>query len=104
MPGEPAQPGQVVLERPGSRTQRPTLYRVVLLNDDYTTMAFVVRVLEEVFMKGPAEAHGLMMRIHTDGKATCGTYTFEVAETKVDTTRRLAARAGYPLQAIIEEG
>ena len=104
MPREPAQPDEAVLERPDSRTQRPTLYHVVLLNDDYTTMAFVVRILEEVFMKGPAEAHGLMMRIHTEGKAACGTYTYEVAETKVDTTRELAAQAGYPLQAIIEEG
>ena len=103
MPREPAQPDEAVLERPDSRTQRPTLYHVVLLNDDYTTMAFVVRILEEVFMKGPAEAHGLMMRIHTEGKAACGTYTYEVAETKVGKVHDLARSEGFPLRCTLEQ-
>ena len=80
------------------------MYRVVLLNDDYTTMEFVVNVLEGVFQKGPAEAFRLMMQVHTKGQAECGTYTHEVAETKVDTVRDMAQREGFPLQAAIEEG
>ena len=80
------------------------MYRVVMLNDDYTTMEFVVSVLEGVFQKSPAEAFRLMMQVHTQGRAVCGTYTYEVAETKVDAVRNLAARAGFPLQASIEEG
>ena len=80
------------------------MYRVVLLNDDYTTMEFVVSVLEGVFQKGPAEAFRLMMQVHTKGQAACGTYTHEVAETKVDTVRDMAQREGFPLQAAIEEG
>ena len=80
------------------------MYRVVLLNDDYTTMEFVVSVFEGVFQKGPAEAFRLMMQVHTKGQAACGTYTHEVAETKVDTVRDMAQREGFPLQAAIEEG
>ena len=96
------QPGGAVVERTRRETVTPKLYRVLLLNDDYTTMEFVVAVLEEVFRKTPAEAFRLMMQIHTEGRAVCGVYTYEVAETKVDTVRRLAERGGYPLQAAIE--
>ena len=76
---------------------------MVLLNDDYTTMEFVVSILEGVFQKGPAEAYRLMMQIHTQGRAVCGTYTYEVAETKVGNVRDLATQEGFPLQASIEE-
>ena len=69
---------------------------MLLINDDYTTMEFVVSVLEGVFQKSPAEAFRLMMRVHTEGQAACGTYTYEVAETKVATVRDLAASRGFP--------
>ena len=93
-----------VLERNEHKTKTPKMCRVVLLNDDYTTMEFVVSVLEGVFQKGPAEAFRLMMQVHNEGQATCGTYTYEVAETKVDTIRELARQEGFPLQANILEG
>lgn len=104
MTGEPAKPGDAVLEKRQPKTKTPKMYRVLLLNDDYSTMEFVVGVLEGIFQKSPAEAFRLMMQVHTQGQATCGTYTFEVAETKVDTVRDMAQREGFPLQARIEEG
>ena len=97
-------PEGAVRERSGEKVRTPKLYRVVLLNDDYTTMEFVVAVLEEVFRKSPAEAYRLMMQIHSQGRAVCGAYTYEVAETKVGAVRELAAQAGFPLQASLEEG
>lgn len=97
-------PEGAVRERSGEKVRTPRLYRVVLLNDDYTTMEFVVAVLEEVFRKSPAEAYRLMMQIHSQGRAVCGAYTYEVAETKVGAVRELAAQAGFPLQASLEEG
>ena len=99
-----AKPDDAVLERTQHRTKTPRSYRVVLLNDDYTTMEFVLSVLEGMFQKSPAEAFRLMMQVHTQGQATCGTYTYEVAETKVDTVQEMARLEGFPLQATIEEG
>ena len=84
--------------------QEPTLYKVVLLNDDYTTMDFVLRVLETVFQKAPAEAYRVMMQVHLNGRGLAGMYPWEVAETKVETVRTLARDAGYPLRAALEEG
>ena len=78
------------------------MFRVVLLNDDYTTMEFVVSVLESVFQKSPAESYRLMMQVHTQGRAVCGTYTYEIAETKVGSVRDLATREGFPLQAAVQ--
>ena len=103
MPSDPIRPGGAVLEQREQKTQTPKMYRVLLLNDDYTTMEFVVSVLEGVFQKSPAEAFRLMMHVHTQGRAVCGTYTYEVAETKVGTVRELAEQEGFPLQASIEE-
>lgn len=94
--------GHGVLDETRQKTREPTRYHVTLLNDDYTTMEFVVAVIEEVFRKTPAEAFRLMMQVHTQGRAVCGAYTYEVAETKVDTVRQLAERGGFPLQAAIE--
>ena len=87
------QTGDEVLERADDKTVTPKMYRVLLLNDDYTTMDFVVSILEDVFQKTPAEAFRLMMQVHTQGEATCGTYTHEVAETKVETVREMAQQA-----------
>jgi len=97
------QPGGAVLERRKEKPETPKLYRVILHNDDYTTMDFVVGVLETVFQKAPAEAYRLMMQVHTQGRAVCGSYTYEVAETKVATVREMAVREGFPLQASLEE-
>lgn len=95
--------GERVLERQKDQLKEPTLYKVILLNDDYTTMDFVVTVLETVFHKTPAEAYRIMMHVHTQGKGLCGVYPFEVAETKVDIVHDLARQNGFPLRASLEE-
>jgi ATP-dependent Clp protease adaptor protein ClpS len=96
------QTGEEVLERTRHETKKPDLYKVLLLNDDYTTMDFVVEVLETVFHKSPAEAYRIMMAVHTQGKGLCGVYPFEVAETKVETVVDLARDNGFPLRAAME--
>ena len=95
-------PGEKVQERVRVKKQEPELYKVVLLNDDYTTMEFVVNVLESVFEKSPAEAFQIMMHVHTNGRGIAGVYPWEVAETKVETVSGLAREAGFPLKAITE--
>lgn len=97
------QTGDAVKERPEVRKEEPTLYKVVLLNDDYTTMEFVIQVLEGVFQKSPAEAYRIMMHVHLNGRGIAGVYPFEIAETKVETVTSLARRAEFPLRATIEE-
>ena len=92
-----------VKERPDIKKQDPTLYKVVLLNDDYTPMDFVVHVLESLFQKSPAEAFRIMMQVHLNGRGIAGVYPWEVAETKADKVASLANEAGYPLRATIEE-
>jgi ATP-dependent Clp protease adaptor protein ClpS len=92
-----------VKERADTKTQDPALFKVVLLNDDYTTMDFVMHVLEAVFQKSPAEAYRIMMHVHQNGRGIAGVYPWEVAETKADTVKSMAADAGYPLRATIEE-
>ncbi len=92
-----------VLDETRPKTRKPTLYKVILLNDDYTTMEFVVQILETVFHKSPTAAYRITMQVHTQGRGVCGAYSFEVAETKVAMTQDLAKRAGFPLQATLEE-
>ena len=92
-----------VLEKPAQRTQEPSAYRVILHNDDYTTMDFVVEVLEEIFNRSPAEAYGIMMKVHVEGRGIAGVYPHEIAETKVDRVLEAARAAGFPLQASLEE-
>lgn len=91
-----------VLERSKEETKKPDLYKVVLLNDDYTTMDFVVQVLESIFHKQPAEAFRIMMMVHTQGKGLCGVYPHEVAETKVQAVMESAREHGFPLRAAME--
>jgi ATP-dependent Clp protease adaptor protein ClpS len=91
-----------VLERTKQETKKPELYKVVLLNDDYTTMDFVVEVLETIFHKQPAEAFRIMMMVHTQGKGLCGVYPHEVAETKVEAVSEAARDHGFPLRAAME--
>ena len=95
--------GSAVKEREETKQQEPTQYRVVLLNDDYTTMAFVIEVLESVFQKGPAEAYKIMMHVHLNGRGIAGVYPWEVAETKAEAVQTLARGAGVPLKAVVEE-
>ena len=92
-----------VKERADVKKQDPTLYKVVLLNDDYTPMDFVVHVLESLFQKSPAEAFRIMMQVHVNGRGIAGVYPWEVAETKADKVAALANEAGHPLRATIEE-
>lgn len=84
-------------------TKEPPRYKVLLHNDDYTTMEFVVHVLESIFDKGPAEAYRVMMEVHMRGRGLCGAYPWEVAETKVATVHEEARAEGFPLRAGIEE-
>jgi ATP-dependent Clp protease adaptor protein ClpS len=102
MPREKPQTGDEVLERPKEKTKRPEMFKVVLLNDDYTTMEFVVLVLEQVFNKPSDEAHRIMLEVHVKGRGVCGSYTYEIAETKVSTVHEMARENGFPLRAMIE--
>ena len=102
MGGTERQTGDEVLERTRHDTKKPELFKVLLLNDDYTTMDFVVEVLENVFNKPPAEAYRIMMAVHTQGQGLCGVYPFEVAETKVAAVVELARSNGFPLRAAME--
>lgn len=103
MPESERKTGGEVLERPKPETRRPQLYRVVLHNDDYTTMQFVVEILESIFRKSPAEAHRIMMQVHRQGHGVCGAYPYEIAETKVAEVHDRARAQGFPLRASVEE-
>jgi ATP-dependent Clp protease adaptor protein ClpS len=82
--------------------EEPPMYKVMLLNDDYTTMEFVVEVLVYVFKKSPEEATRIMLNVHRIGVGVCGIYSYEVAETKVNTVDTLARENGFPLKCIME--
>jgi ATP-dependent Clp protease adaptor protein ClpS len=101
--GPQDQTGGAVKERSQEKTKEPQLYKVVLLNDDYSTMDFVILVLESVFQKSPAEAYRIMMQVHVNGRGIAGIYPWEIAETKVDVVATMAREAGYPLRATTEE-
>ena len=92
-----------LLERTRQETKKPELFKVLLLNDDYTTMDFVVHVLESVFQKSPAESYRIMMNVHVQGRGVAGIYPWEVADTKAEEVISLAREAGFPLQAVVEE-
>ena len=84
-------------------TRKPPMYRVVLLNDDYTTMDFVVHVLETVFNKSTAEATQIMLHVHKKGSGLAGVYTRDIAETKVAAVHEIAGRNQYPLRCRMEK-
>ena len=94
--------GAVVVERQTARTEPPRMYQVVLLNDDYTPMEFVVMVLQEYFKRDLETATQIMLKIHHDGRGVCGVYTKDVAATKVELVLAAARRGGHPLQCIME--
>lgn len=86
-----------------TKTQRPSLYKVLLLNDDYTPMEFVVYVLERFFNKSHEDAHRIMLHVHHKGVGICGVYTYEVAETKVAQVTEFARQNQHPLQCTMEK-
>ena len=92
----------LVLEAQRTRTRPPPLYKVLLLNDDYTPMEFVIVVIQEFFGRDRDTATQIMLKIHLDGKAVCGVYSKDVAATKVDQVMDAAAKAGHPLQCVSE--
>ena len=81
----------------------PTLYKVLLHNDDYTSMDFVIDILMNLFHKSLAQAEQIMIQVHKEGKGTCGIFTYEIAETKVHQVKELAKSSGFPLLATMEE-
>ncbi len=92
-----------VIERQTQKLKPPSMYQVVLLNDDYTPMEFVVVVLEEYFNKGREAAMQIMLKVHREGKGVCGVFARDVAATKVDLVMAYARQAGHPLQCVMEE-
>lgn len=95
--------GTATITKPKTRSKRPSLYRVLLLNDDYTPMEFVVLVLQDVFNKSREDAMRIMMHVHNHGVGECGIYPFEVAETKVTRVMDAARKNQHPLQCVMEK-
>lgn len=85
-----------------SKVKHPKMYRVLLLNDDYTTMDFVVAILESIFQKSPAEATQIMLQVHNRGSGVCGVYSKQIAEAKVNLVHQRAKADGYPLRCAME--
>jgi ATP-dependent Clp protease adaptor protein ClpS len=95
--------GTALITRTRQQTRRPNMYRVLLLNDDYTTQEFVVVVLRKFFNKSAEEATRIMLHVHNHGVGECGVYTYEVAETKVTQVMDFARKHQHPLQCIMEK-
>jgi ATP-dependent Clp protease adaptor protein ClpS len=95
------QTGVVIKTRP--KTKRPSMYKVLMLNDDYTPMEFVVHVLERFFGKSRDEATRIMLHVHQRGVGICGVYTYEIAESKVTQVMDLARQNQHPLQCTVEK-
>jgi ATP-dependent Clp protease adaptor protein ClpS len=99
----PPGPGTAVITKTTPQTKRPSLYRVLILNDDYTPMEFVVHVLERFFNKDHEAATRIMLHVHHHGIGECGIYTYEVAETKVTQVMDFARKHQHPLQCVMEK-
>jgi ATP-dependent Clp protease adaptor protein ClpS len=95
--------GTAIITRTKPKTKRPSLYRVLLLNDDYTPMEFVVHVVEKFFNKSQEDAYQIMMHVHQNGVGECGVFTYEVAETKVTQVMDFARKHQHPLQCVMEK-
>ncbi|MCW9033154.1 MAG: ATP-dependent Clp protease adapter ClpS [Rhodospirillales bacterium] len=93
--------GLAVKSKP--KTKKPSMYKVLMLNDDYTPMEFVIYVLERIFGKGAEEATEIMLHVHTKGVGICGVFTYEVAETKSNQVMDLARKNQHPLQCTVEK-
>jgi ATP-dependent Clp protease adaptor protein ClpS len=100
---EGSPPGTAVITKTKPQTKRPSLYRVLILNDDYTPMEFVVHVLERFFNKDHETATRIMLHVHHHGIGECGIYTYEVAETKVTQVMDFARKHQHPLQCVMEK-
>jgi ATP-dependent Clp protease adaptor protein ClpS len=100
---EPGGPGTAVITKTKPQTKRPSMYRVLILNDDYTPMEFVVHVLERFFGKDHEAATRIMLHVHHHGIGECGIYTYEVAETKVTQVMDFARKHQHPLQCVMEK-
>ena len=96
-------PGTGVVVKTRTKTRKPAMYKVLMLNDDYTPMEFVVHVLERFFQKSRDEATRIMLHVHRRGVGVCGVFTYEVAETKVTQVMDLARQNQHPLQCTIEK-
>lgn len=92
-----------VVVKPRTKVKKPSMYKVLMLNDDYTPMEFVVHVLEQFFQKGRDDATRIMLHVHQHGVGECGVYTFEVAETKVTQVMDFARKHQHPLQCVMEK-
>ena len=95
--------GVAIVTRTKPKLQKPSLYRVLLLNDDYTPMEFVVYVLEKYFNKSREDATRIMLHVHQHGVGECGVFTYEVAETKVSQVMDFARQHQHPLQCVMEK-
>ncbi|MBV1703831.1 MAG: ATP-dependent Clp protease adapter ClpS [Hyphomicrobiales bacterium] len=96
-------PGAAVMARTKTKTRKPSMFRVLLLNDDYTPQEFVVDVLRGFFAKDPEEAYRIMLHVHHNGVGECGVYTYEVAETKVTQVMDHSRKHQHPLQCVMEK-
>lgn len=92
-----------ILERQAQKLKPPSMFLVALLNDDYTPMEFVVAIIQEYFNKDRETAMQIMLKVHRDGKGICGTYSKDIALTKVELVLTHARKAGHPLQCVMEE-
>ena len=101
--GETPGSGATVITRTRTQTKRPNMYRVLLLNDDYTPMEFVIAILQAFFNKNPEEATQIMLHVHNNGVGECGVFTYEIAETKVAQVMDHARKNQHPLQCIMEK-
>src|SRR5690242_13551506 len=101
--GDDGRAGTAIVTKTKPRTKRPNLYRVLLLNDDYTPMEFVVHVLERFFNKNREDATRIMLHVHHNGVGECGIFTYEVAETKVTQVMDFARKHQHPLQCVMEK-
>ncbi|MDX1738252.1 MAG: ATP-dependent Clp protease adapter ClpS [Alphaproteobacteria bacterium] len=95
--------GAGLLTKTKPKTKKPSMYKVLLLNDDYTPMEFVVFILENIFNKGQEDAVTIMLHVHQKGVGVCGVYPYEIAETKVSQVMELARREQHPLQCTLEK-
>ena len=96
-------PGTGVIVKSKPKTKKPSMYKVLMLNDDYTPMEFVVDVLQNIFQKNREEATKIMLHVHQKGVGICGIYTYEIAETKVTQTVDYARKNQHPLQCTLEK-
>lgn len=95
--------GNTAIAEPKTRTKTPPLYRVILMNDDYTPMDFVIHVLQKFFNKDVPEATKIMLSVHQKGYGVCGTFTYEIAETKVYQVNQYAKQNRHPLKCVMEK-